>query len=459
MMRSLFSRLLLANWLFLSILFGISLSAFLIADKYFPELKVFVLFGFGLASLFGTFHVSYRIAQSITEQLKIIENKTEAINEGDFGIELPETSIKELTNLSSSINSMSKRLKSQFLNLALEKEKFDSLMENLKEGVFALDIEGKILFQNPSIPTALLQPNSQLRNFTDACKNRTFLSFVEDRVVDREDGQIGIDIGKKHYAVRFYTLKKEGNIAMFIGVILDKTEERDIQQMREEFVQSASHELKTPITSIKGYAETLEHKLKPKSGSLEEKFFDAIMRNTDRMIRIIDDMLLISRLEDQKTIFQSESVILLNLVEDLKLIVDGIMKLKKQRFLVKVPQSLKLSADRILLEHLLLNLIKNASAYSPLETDIVLEASKKGSFIEVKVIDEGIGLSSEDTARIFERFYRVDKNRSRQEGGTGLGLAIVKHIVKIHQGSIAVSPNPTGQGSVFTIKFPLVNYS
>lgn len=242
---------------------------------------------------------------------------------------------------------------------------------------------------------------------------------------------------------------------MYIGVISDKTEEREIQLFREQFVQNASHELKTPITSIKGYAETLDTQLRQKADSKEKKFIDAILRNSDRMIRIVEDMLTVSRLESQNSVFQPEKIVLSELIESLSLTVEGFISLKNQKFTVKAPKDLKINADLVLMEHLLLNLLQNASIYSEegKKIQLIVEETSNGH-IQIKVIDEGIGISEEHQKRIFERFYRVDLDRSRKSGGTGLGLSIVKHIAKLHGGYVSVNSVP-GEGSTFIVNLPI----
>jgi two-component system, OmpR family, phosphate regulon sensor histidine kinase PhoR len=453
-MRSFFSQVLISNWLFLVILLITGIILY-ISEGYVSSDYKFILFAFYVIfSMFLAFHTSYKLASSITDKLLVIEKKTMEINAGDFGNLLSVNDTKELSDLADSINTMSKRLQMQFMDLNLEKEKFNFLLQNLKEGVFAISPERKILFQNESIPKTLIQANSQSRLIEDSIENKKLLSFLNYHIEDCIDGKLLLEFGKKFYRVRFYSLKSNSQAIMFMGVITDKTEERKIQVFREQFVQSASHELKTPITSIKGYAETLIGRLKVENDSVEKRFMEAILRNSNRMIRIVDDMLAISKMESHKSLFQPEDINLFEFIDQLKLTVEGFINLKNQVFDFEVPAELNISVDIVLFEHLLLNLIQNASNYSPENTRITLKASSEKENILIKVKDEGIGIPESHLKRIFERFYRVDTDRSRKSGGTGLGLSIVKHIVSLHSGWIDVE-SIEGSGSTFIIHLPV----
>lgn len=172
------------------------------------------------------------------------------------------------------------------------------------------------------------------------------------------------------------------------------------------------------------------------------------------MVRIVEDMLTITRIENQTKISSEEEFSLKSLVENLSYTVEGVVSSKGQKFVVEMPNPLMISADWILLEHMLLNLISNASSYSPEGKTITLKILPiKSDQVQFQVIDQGIGIQDEDKIRIFERFFRVDKNRSRKEGGTGLGLSIVKHIVRLHHGSVKVFDNPEG-GTIFSVTIP-----
>jgi two-component system phosphate regulon sensor histidine kinase PhoR len=452
-MRSFFSQVLISNWLFLVVLL-ITGTLLFFGMNYVPaELRFLLFIMYIIFSMFLAFHTSFKIATNVTEKLYVIEKKTMEINAGDFGNQLPILEPKELSDLADSINSMSKRLQIQFSDLNFEKEKFDFLLQNLKEGVFAISSEGKILFINKSIPKTLIKENSQSLPIQDAIRHPKLLGFIEEHIFRAEDGRLNIETSKRHYRVKFYALKSNSSIIMYIGVINDKTEEREIQIFREQFVQSASHELKTPITSIKGYAETLLNKLNPHSESFEKRFMDAIIRNSDRMIRIVDDMLTISKIESYHSIFQIEKISLDEFLSQLKLSVEGIIKLKNQTFEIHLQDKICLEADMVLMEHMLLNLIQNASNYSKEGSRIELSVLKNELEVIFEIKDQGIGIPESHQKRIFERFYRVDADRSRKSGGTGLGLSIVKNIVELHSGYIQLE-SVENQGSKFTVHIP-----
>jgi two-component system phosphate regulon sensor histidine kinase PhoR len=457
-MRSFFSKILISNWLFLVVLLLTAIFVLYITTIISSTYYIILFISYLVFSLYVAFHISYKIAESVTEQLRALQERTRLINAGEFNSALIMTNISELSELSLSINAMSERLKLQFNALNIEKEKFNLLLENLKEGVFAIDKEKRLLFQNKSIPKLLIPEGSQSRTIDVIIKEKKILQFLNQHIANETEGKINIELNKKFYSIRLYSLKSDDKTLMYIGVVLDKTEDRERQLLREQFVQSASHELKTPITSIKGYAETLDSKLKLNPKSNEKKFLDAILRNTDRMIRIVDDMLTISKLETANMVFQPELFSLKELVKNIEFTILGVLKLKGQKFIVEIPNDLIIFADLVQMEHVLLNLIQNASIYSPENCKIGVKAIKEEKYIKISVWDQGIGIEEKELDRIFERFYRVDANRSRSEGGTGLGLSIVKHIIKLHSGWVSVS-SIRGEGSTFTVNLPVDNPS
>jgi len=453
-MRSFFSTLLLSNWAFLLILFIAAISVLYLDTIINPELRVLLFSIFFLLTMFGSFYISYSIAKIVILPLNKIERKTDEINAGDFGSELSRPEIRELAKLTESINGMARRLKSQFIDLNLEKEKFNSLLQNLKEGVFAFDKSNTILFQNKNIPNSIISPNSQSRPIQDVIYHKDLLQLIEDTIENQSEKRAIIQDQQHYFSIRIYPVRSNNFIFIYLGVILDVTEEKQNQMIREQFFENASHELKTPITSIKGFTETLEGRLNLNENSQEKKFLDAIQRNTDRMIHIIEDMMTISKLENLSTSITREMFNLYELVSNIGESLSSIFDKKQQIFEIQIDPHFIINADLILLEHLVINLVSNASNYSPEKTNITIKAYLEETHFHLEVIDQGIGINPEEAERIFERFYRVDSNRSRKVGGTGLGLSIVKHIARLHNGDVSVRVNPAG-GSIFQVLIPL----
>lgn len=227
---------------------------------------------------------------------------------------------------------------------------------------------------------------------------------------------------------------------------------RKAEQVRMDFVANVSHELRTPLTSIKGYAATIRDELQAKRYDMIEKYLGVLIRNVDRLSALVDDLLNLSSLESGVELHMS----MVNLEELTDRIIEELREKfdnKKQAISYEINAS-TLIADAKLVEQVLINLIENASKYSPEGTQIrILWESGEGGSVILKVIDNGPGIPEEHHERLFERFYRVDKARSREMGGTGLGLAIVKHVMQRHGGSILVESG-LGLGTTFICRFP-----
>jgi two-component system phosphate regulon sensor histidine kinase PhoR len=243
----------------------------------------------------------------------------------------------------------------------------------------------------------------------------------------------------------------EGGIVL---VFHEVTELKRLERVRQEFVANVSHELRTPLTAIKGYVEALL------DGGLEdrpqaEKFLHVIERHADRMEKIVSDLLLLSQVQSPDRALRKE---FLSVSELIHVAVDSLRsqaEAKQQRVSILLPPNLPaFKGDSQKLHQVLVNLLQNAVNYSPSGGEIVVEAKSSDRMIDIVVADTGIGIPPEDQPRIFERFYRVDKGRSRELGGTGLGLSIVKHIVEAHGGAVAVESEP-GKGSRFTVTLPI----
>jgi two-component system phosphate regulon sensor histidine kinase PhoR len=244
------------------------------------------------------------------------------------------------------------------------------------------------------------------------------------------------------------TLLKGGE--EIVSIFHDITEIKDIEKIKKDFVINVSHELRTPLTAIKGYAETLRKEVDTAPG---KKYLETVERNTDRLINIVNDLLQLSNLEE-KAVLELENIDLGGFLENIIRIFDQRLKDKQLSLVIDVKENLpSIKADRIKLEQMLGNLLDNAVKYTD-RGEITVSMDVQDTRVRIQVRDTGIGIPKNDIPRIFERFYVVDKSRSRKSGGTGLGLSIVKHIVLLHHGTVDIE-SALGQGTLVTVTLPI----
>jgi len=237
-------------------------------------------------------------------------------------------------------------------------------------------------------------------------------------------------------------------------VINDVTQLRRLEDMRKDFVANVSHEIKTPLTAIKGFVETL-HRGSVDNPEEAQRFLDIIQKHVDRLSSIIDDLLSLSRIEQEggRQAIQFENMPIMDIFKSAIQICHSKAEEKHIAVHVACEEQLKSFFDPTLLEQAVVNLLDNAIKYSEPDSAIHLSADLSDSEVKIAVEDQGIGIAKKHLPRLFERFYRVDKARSRKMGGTGLGLAIVKHIAQAHGGQVTVKSTP-GKGSTFSIHLP-----
>jgi two-component system phosphate regulon sensor histidine kinase PhoR len=239
-----------------------------------------------------------------------------------------------------------------------------------------------------------------------------------------------------------------------VAILRNVTDKKMLEEMRSDFVANVSHELRTPLTSIRGFAETLL------DGAYEDpatarKFLMIINKEAERLSRLIDEILNLSRIEDEKFVLNYEEFSISDIIQRTAAIVQTRAAEKNLTINIDVPDDLPaVQGDPDMIRQVLLNLVDNAINYTQPGGTVLVRASVEQGELRVDVQDNGIGITPENLSRLFERFYRVDKARSREMGGTGLGLAIVKHIVEVHKGKVQVE-SKVGRGSTFSFRLPL----
>ena len=409
-----------------------------------------LLIGFVIA-----FAAGYFLSRTITYPLAKLMRKAESIARGDFDQELEVKSDDEIGKLADTFNYMAANLKNTLIEISSEKSKLETILNYMTDGIIAFSLRGEVIHTNPA--SARILGAEGLGSFQEYRSRFGFEYSLEDVLYLQSDKttEMNLAVGDKSIKVYFAvftgeTRKPEGVIA----VLQDITEQQRLEEMRKEFVANVSHELRTPLTSIKSYSETLL------DGAVDdretaEQFLAVINTEADRMTRLIRDLLQLSRLDNQQTQWNFEKMSLVelikNTVERMKIEVDS-RRQNIECFVVnEVPE---IEGDYGRLEQVAFNIIGNAVKYTPEGGNITVYVGRMRNGVYFKVADTGIGIPEEDIDRIFERFYRVDKARSREMGGTGLGLSIAKEIVEAHNGTIDIK-SKAGVGTEVTVRLPV----
>jgi len=393
-----------------------------------------------LLALFITVLLGFLIASSITEPIKDVTVKAEEMARGNFDQFVSVKSDDEIGQLASMFNNLTLKLKSTLAEVHKEKSKLDTIFNYMADGVLAVSIEGYIIHANP---IALEMLKIKYEDIYDIKYDEVFeklnskitLKHIETK--EKWEGNETIEIDSSIYNAKYAPFKNEKDeIGGLIIVFQDITDQHKLENMRKEFVANVSHELKTPITTIKSYTETLlEGAVEDRE--LSQQFLTVMDRECDRMTRIVRDLLQLSNLDYKQTKWNKTSLSINEILEDACMKMQMAAKEKNQRLLISYEGHIpKIVADKDGIEQVILNIISNAIKYTPENGNISIKGKTEDNKVRVTVTDDGIGIPEEDQARIFERFYRVDKARSRDQGGTGLGLSIAKQIIESHNGQI-----------------------
>lgn len=411
-----------------------------------------------VVAIIVTFFLGYILSRTITVPIRNLTKKAKMVAAGDFEQVIKVRSTDEIGQLTNSFNYMTKELKNTLNQISNEKNKMATILQYMTDGVVAFDPQGKVMHANPAA-IDMLDINRQNDSFETVFNSiatdigmKDVLNCTLETPLERS-----IEIDDKFLRIFFAPfVDKTMNDRGVIAVIQNFTEQHRLDIMRKEFVANVSHELRTPITTIKSYAETLlEGELNNKA--LSEKFVGVINSESDRMARIVKDLLQLSKIDYEQGNWNKENIDLACIVKDV---------LEKQKLKAEAKnQTLQIScdgelpkvfADKDRAEQVVLNILSNAIKYTNENGNIKVSVKKDGDAVLVIVKDTGIGIPKDDLPRIFERFYRVDKARSREMGGTGLGLSIAKEIMYAHNGEIFIDSEP-GEGTTVTLQFPICN--
>jgi two-component system phosphate regulon sensor histidine kinase PhoR len=404
--------------------------------------------------------LSWLVSRRVMRPLIALKAGAERFARGDFAETLPVPDSEEIASLAESLNEMARECAFRIEAMEQQRNEQDAVFSSMTEGVLAVDSEMRIISMNDTASGMLqVDPNAAKgRPILEVARNMALHDLVLDALQSEEpvEAELTISHGVPRYLMAQGTVLRNGTGQAMGAVIVlnDVTRLRRLEAMRQDFVANVSHELKTPITSIKGFVETLLDEPDP-SPENTRRFLQIIEKQANRLDAIIEDLLSLSRLEQTKgASFEIDRASVLPIIEAAVELCRHQADARAIRIQVDCPPDLTAQANPSLLEQGLVNLINNAVKYSDEGQAVSVRAHEEGGNMLIEVIDKGAGIHANELERIFERFYRVDKARSRDLGGTGLGLSIVKHIAQVHAGTVRVASTP-GEGSTFTLQLPL----
>ena len=404
--------------------------------------------------------VTLFVSRNISQPIQQMKETAQRFALGELERRVPVPKQAELTELAQALNEMALQLQDRIHTITQQRNELKAILSSMVEGVVAVDSNGHIVNINEAAANFLSTDIEKAQGCTigEVIRNIEFLEFVQGILSEESTSQTDIILsGREERIVRLdgATLTdSQGKKSGAVIVISDMTRMRRLEDVRRDFVANVSHELRTPITSIKGFVETLM------AGDIKmpqeaERFLQIVAKQSDRLNAIVEDLLSLSRLEEgsenRKITFEKTSI---------KNVLDSVIAMSMVKAEVKdiaieldCDESIEAKINANLLEQAMLNLVDNAIKYSEPAGRIQIKAYRTNKMIVISVRDYGCGISKVHHSRIFERFYVVDKSRSRKLGGTGLGLAIVKHIAEVHSGKVTVESTP-GVGSTFFLHLP-----
>ena len=424
-----------------------------VMGSIFRNVIIALAVGIAFAAVLGFF-----LSRGIISPLSKLQMNAKRLAGGDFDHPLEVKNFDEIGMLTVAFNNMAADLNETVGVLESEKNKSDTILMQMTDGVLAFDLDGNLLHMNPAAEALLELSRDEMTSFDHLAKTmglnmkiQHFRYLGVSEPVERD-----IAYKEKHLKVTFspFTTEAQG-LSGVVAVLQDVTKRQKLDNSRREFVANVSHELRTPLTTIKSYSETLMENMDEEKDAMNLHFLRTIDKEADRMTRIVKDLLTLSRLDSQQAVNKTNFDITAMVEEVVGRLSLEARKLGQVMTFSKgegIPPTFYGDHDR--LEQVLVNIISNSMKYSPGGSKIEVAIRNKYTYVYLVVSDNGIGIPKEDLPRIFERFYRVDKARSRESGGTGLGLAIAKEIVEQHEGEISMH-SEVGRGTTVMIKLPI----
>ncbi|MDT2595563.1 cell wall metabolism sensor histidine kinase WalK [Enterococcus dongliensis] len=410
--------------------------------------------------------VSLLVARSITKPIKEMQKQAVRIAQGDYSEKVDVQGHDELSQLAETFNKLSDRIEDAQDTMEAERNRLDSVLTHMTDGVIATDRRGKVITIN-EMALSLLDTTSEqaigqsiltLLDLEEEYTLRKLLETPDEILIDRSKSELEED--RMTLRSDFAMIRREsGFISGLVVVLHDVTEQEKTAEERRQFVSNVSHELRTPLTSVRSYLEALEEGVW-KDENVAPQFIHVTLGETDRMIRMINDLLNLSRMDSGAQQLDLELVNFNELVDYALDRFDMMVNNQEKNYRIVrefTERDLWVEIDTDKIMQVIDNIMNNAIKYSPDGGKIEVHLMETHNNVVLSISDEGLGIPKKDLEKVFERFYRVDKARARQQGGTGLGLAISKEVMKAHQGQIWVE-SVEGKGSTFYISLPYEPY-
>lgn len=418
--------------------------------------KYLILMGIVFIALIF-FTVRY-INRTYIQPINEVSYAASLLTQGNYRVRVPESSVKETRELYVTINVLARRLERLNSEQKIQRNRLVTTLENIPSAVLMIDKHGNIVVANKTFYDIFNENTNVEQQNYEKLLHPTLKKLVVEgfRTEKPVYDQVELHLNQIHQkffdtsCVPILTRTKKRLQGMVI-VLHDITQLKKLENLRRDFVANVSHELKTPITSIKGFTETLLDGAKNDDASLD-MFLNIMLKESNRIQSLVDDLLDLSKIE-QNTELDKHSIRLSKVAHHALEMIQPLAQDKNIELIDEINDNVTAMADESKMSQVIVNLLSNAVNYSPPDKTITIRVYNKERCKVIEVIDQGIGIAKEETYRIFERFYRVDKARSRDSGGTGLGLSITKHIVEGYQGTIEVE-SELGKGSIFRVQLP-----
>ncbi len=408
-----------------------------------------------LATLLCAFGFWSLVDRRRRASLDALSLAVQRMKSGDFATRVRVDASVPVESLSRSLEEMRRSVLGTLARVENERTVLGRVLDGMAEGVLLVDGEGKVALVNPALREMLLLGADVLgRTPLEVIRHPELHRLLEKSQANRsvESGEVELS-GLKPRRLLIRVLPLSGEPAAQLAVFVDVTDRRRLENLRRDFVANVSHELRTPVTAVKSAAETL-HDAIAKDPAAVPMFLDIIERNAERLRRLVEDLLDLSRIDAREYRLNPERLNVAQAVEQALALFRERAASRAIELRGETPKDLEVLADRRALEQILANLLENAIKYGGEGAVVRVTGAPDGEKkVRIEVHDTGPGIDAKHLPRLFERFYRVDKGRSREEGGTGLGLSIVKNLAEAMDGSVAVESSP-GQGSTFIVSLP-----